>query len=97
MNSLQPFCSLRLVSWPFHSGEEALPSWGLGTLSAAAPVAQVQHWCHGRTSGLSTEQDIRQVLLCKLSQGLPQNQDRAAQSCLTCSTPSRGEIPAEGM
>lgn len=36
MNSLQTFCSLGLVSWPFHSGEEALPPWGLGTPSVAA-------------------------------------------------------------
>lgn len=42
MNSLQPFCRLGLVPLPFHSGEGALPSWGLGTLSVAAPVAQVQ-------------------------------------------------------
>lgn len=36
MNSLQTLCSLGLVSWPFHSGEEALPRQGLGTLSVAA-------------------------------------------------------------
>lgn len=50
MNSLQTFCSLRLVSWPFHSGEGALPSWGLGTLSVAAPAARGQRWCHGSTT-----------------------------------------------
>lgn len=51
MSSLQTFCSLGLVSWPFHSGEGALPSWGLGAFSVAAPWprhrAGHQHWCLG--------------------------------------------------
>lgn len=126
MNSLQTFCGSGLGSWPFHSGEEALPSWGLGTLNVAAAVAQVQRWCHSNTTasaqsrtsgtgawGTNSCRVPRQLLLgaicqaylpwlckhtgvsTKTGQGFPQKQDRASQSCLTCSSP--GEIAAEGM
>lgn len=124
MNSLQTFCSLGLVSWPFHSEEEALPSWGLGTLgvaaplasgtipalaSPAAPVASAQSGTSGTAAwGTNTCRFPRQLLLgancqaclpwlCKHPQGLPLKQGRAAQSCLTCSSPSCGEVVAEGM